>query len=82
MAALEEALERRSRALRRLQQHLDPRALTTLARVERGLPPLLSGAFDPDLWHETTTLARADVEETLRELWRSLGPSEPGPDAA
>ncbi|HEX5760384.1 MAG TPA: hypothetical protein VF121_14440 [Thermoanaerobaculia bacterium] len=80
VAALEAALDRRSRQLRTLQERLCARDLALLARLESGLPPLPSGPFDPDVWRETTALTGADVEETLDELWRSLAPPDAEPD--
>jgi hypothetical protein len=74
VAALEEALVRRSRELLELQGHLCGRDVALLARVEAGLPLLPAGPLDPELWRETTQLTAADVEETLRGLWSSLAP--------
>jgi len=81
VVALEAALERRSRQLRQLQQHLSARDLAVLARLESGLPPLPAGPFEPDLWRETTALTTADVTATLRDLWRSLTPAAEPDDA-
>jgi hypothetical protein len=71
---LESALVRRSRELRALQGHLCPRDLTNLSRLLSGLPLLSRGAYDPELWNETTTFTAAEVDETLDDLWRSLQP--------
>ena len=80
VAALEEALARRSRELRALQRHLCPTDLAILTRVTNGLPPLPSQAFEPELWNETTELRPADVGETIQDLWASLAPIRGGDD--
>lgn len=72
VAALEAALEARSNAFVRLQRHLLPEDLLLVSRLDSGLPPLPRQAYDLSLWTETTELTPADVEETLRDLWRSL----------
>jgi hypothetical protein len=72
VAALEAALERRSGELRRLQSHLCQRDLALWTRMEAGLPPLPSIAYEPAFWQETLELAGADVPETLADLWASL----------
>lgn len=77
---LEAALARRSADLRLLQRQLCPRDLVLLARITAGLPPLPAAALDLELWRETTDLTSADVEETLRDLWRSLAPAAPPSD--
>jgi hypothetical protein len=73
VAALEAALERRSRELRLLQSALPARALIVLSRLLAGLPPSPVSPYDPAHWRETTELTSAEVEETLTDLWRSLG---------
>lgn len=70
--ALEAALEDRSRLLRQLQDRLLPEDLLLLSRLTGGLPPLPRQAYDLSLWTETTEMTPADVEDTLRDLWRSL----------
>jgi hypothetical protein len=81
IAALEAALEERSRELRAIQQHVCPRDLILISRLRAGLPPLPRGAFEPAFWRETTQLTPADVEETLRDLWSSIvPPGEPEPE--
>jgi len=72
VAALEAALERRSRELRRLQSALPPRDLVALSRSLAGLSPRPVSPYDPESWRETTELTPADVEETLTDLWGSL----------
>jgi hypothetical protein len=83
VASLEAALERRSQELRRIQQHVCKQDLILISRLLAGLPPLPFGAYEPDLWRETTALTPAEVEETLTDLWRSLAPlpelDEPAP---
>jgi hypothetical protein len=83
VAALEAALERRSRELCLLQQHLCPRDLAQWARLAAGLPPLPLIAYEPAYWRETRELTMADVPETLEALWSSLFPQGPqGRDSA
>jgi hypothetical protein len=77
VAALEAALERRSRELQVLQRLLCPRDLVQWARVAAGLPPLPQIAYEPGYWHETRELTVADVPETLEALWYSLHPERP-----
>ncbi len=76
IAALEAALEARSRELRLIQRHCCARDLALIARIRAGLPPLSRWAFEPALWQETTELTPAEVEPVLRDLWRSLEPLE------
>jgi hypothetical protein len=79
VAALEAALEERSRELRRIQRHVCHRDLILISRLRAGLPPLPRVAYEPAFWRETTELTPADVEETLRDLWSSIVPAgEPG----
>ncbi len=78
--ALEEALAQRSRELRLLQKHLPQEGLLLLSRIQNGLPPLSRQAYELELWHETTELVPADVEDTLRDLWQSLRVLEDVPD--
>jgi hypothetical protein len=81
IAALEAALEERSRELRQIQQHVCHRDLVLISRLRAGLPPLPRGAYEPAFWRETAALTPADVEETLRDLWSSIVPlGEPGPE--
>ena len=64
VAALEEALRRRSRTLRAIQSEVCPADLQLIARIEA------APTGDPSLSPETTEMTPADVEETMRELWR------------
>ena len=73
---LEEALRRRSRVLRKIQRQVCQDDLLQVSRIEAGLPPLPRQAYDVALWPETTELTSADVEQTMRDLWRSLEPRE------
>jgi hypothetical protein len=75
VAALEDALDRRSRELRLLQSALCPRDLVQLARIADGLPPLPLVAHQPEYWTETTVISPAELESTLEDLWLSLTPS-------
>ncbi len=72
VAALEAALERRSRCLRTLQKHLAKRDLVRLHRLDAGLSDLPVTPFDPEFWEETPVQRQADVEETLLALWSAL----------
>lgn len=72
VAALEEALERRSRELRLIQQSVCARDLGSISRILAGQPPLSHGAYEPGFWRETVELTEADVEETLEALWSSV----------
>jgi hypothetical protein len=81
LARLEAALEARSRELRKLQRYMSGVDLLLLSRILSGLPPLPQRAYEPSLWSETTELERADVEESLQDLWRSLRPIEDPPDS-
>ena len=77
--ALEAALARRSRELRRLQNLLCHDDLRALDRMLAGLPPLTA----LDRWRESTELVDCDVEAALAEVWReeSAPPSPPDPPA-
>ncbi|HVT16699.1 MAG TPA: hypothetical protein VHQ90_11050 [Thermoanaerobaculia bacterium] len=77
IAALEAALDQRSRDLRLLQRHACKRDLIAIERLAAGLPPLPLGAFEPVFWQETTDLTQEDVRETLEDLWASLAQVEP-----
>jgi hypothetical protein len=74
VAALESALEERSRELRLIQRNVCQRDFLFIARLRAGLAPLPRGAFEPGFWRETTELTSADVEDTLQDLWTSLTP--------
>jgi hypothetical protein len=80
VAALEAALERRSRELRLVQKHLCSRDLVVVSRVSAGLP-LAKGAYDPVLWLETTEVTEADIQETLQDLWVAVTPAAAGDGA-
>jgi hypothetical protein len=74
VAALESALEERSRELRLIQRNVCQRDFLLIARLRAGLAPLPRGAFEPGFWRETTELTAADVEDTLQDLWSSFTP--------
>ena len=74
VAALEAALQRRSRELTLIQGHVCARDLLVIARLRAGLPPLPKGTYDPTFWSETTALTAAEVAETLEDLWSSTRP--------
>ena len=79
VSALEAALERRSRLLRRLQEHVCARDLVLIGRLEAGLPPLPRFPIDPLLWAESPEPIAADVDEVLADLWQSVAPRAAGP---
>ncbi len=72
VAALEAALERRSRELQAIQRQVCRRDLVLIARVVSGLVTPPPAYCEPELWHETTRATAADVEEALTGLWGSL----------
>ena len=74
IAALENALDRRSQELVRLQSVLCRADLLQLARIADGLPPLPRIAHQPEYWTETTVISPANLEATLEDLWSSLSP--------
>jgi hypothetical protein len=78
-AALEAALERRSRELRLIQKHVCAGDLVLISRVCAGLP-LAKGAYDPLFWRETTQVTEADIQETLEDLWLAVTPADAGGD--
>jgi hypothetical protein len=81
IAALEMALERRSRELRAIQEHVCKRDLVLIGRIQAGLPPLPPASCDPLFWRETTDMTAADVDVVLPALWSSLTPlALDGPD--
>lgn len=82
IAALENALDRRSRELRLLQGRLAPAGLVQLARIADGLPPLPLVAHQPEYWTESTVIASADLETTLEDLWMSITPAPGAPAGA
>jgi hypothetical protein len=79
VAALEAALERRSRELRLLQRLLCPHDLAQWSRVAAGLSPRPRIACDPSFWEESRELTAAEVPETLEALWESSYPPRPAP---
>lgn len=75
VSMLEALLEKRSRELRLIQQHVCHRDLLLISRIAAELFPLPLGSFDPAFWQETTALTPAEVSDALEALWSSLGPS-------
>ncbi len=72
VAALEQALARRSAELRRLQQILCRDDLAALDELLAESSQVAGLGFDPLSWQETHRMRPAEVEETLRQLWASL----------
>lgn len=73
---LEQKLRERSAWIRALARDSRDEELVRLERAVLGLPPLPRAGFGLRGWSDTTTLSVGDVEDTLRELWRSLTPFE------
>ena len=76
VAALEQALERRSQELRQLQQLA---CLDDLLKIDQLCTQSGRGSglgFDPSSWQESHRMQPSDAEETLRQLWRSLADAE------
>ncbi|HEV8230935.1 MAG TPA: hypothetical protein VGQ75_01190 [Thermoanaerobaculia bacterium] len=74
VAYLEKVLAERSMMLRTFARDACDADLINASRAAMGLPPLPRAGFGLRGWKETTTLAPADVEATMRELWRSVTP--------
>ncbi|MFN2387508.1 MAG: hypothetical protein ABR576_14710 [Thermoanaerobaculia bacterium] len=71
---LEGLLAGRSRLLRLLTRDLCGVDLVTLSRLSCGLPALAPSGIGLASWRETTRLTTADVDRTMRDLWRSVTP--------
>ena len=76
VAALEQALEKRSRELRLIQKFACSTDLVLIHRVSCGLPPLPQYAYELSRWTETTNLTPSDVEKALTDLWTYVGMAE------
>ena len=74
VAALERALEDRSRLLRQTTRVVCEEDLMNLSRLVAGQPPLPRAGFGLRGWRETTSTTEGDVERTMEELWRSAAP--------
>lgn len=74
VAALEHALEDRSRLLRQATRIVCEEDLMNLSRLVAGLPPIPRAGFGLRGWRETTTPTEGDVDKTMEELWRSAAP--------
>jgi FkbM family methyltransferase len=68
---LEQGNVERSRLIRRLADEVCDDDVLVLSRLATGSRPLISGARGSRRWIETTELTSADVETTMRELWRT-----------
>jgi hypothetical protein len=71
---LENVLTERSRMLRTFARDACDEDLINASRAAMGLPPMPRAGFGLRGWKETTALAPAEVESTMRELWRSVTP--------
>ena len=74
VAYLEKRLSERSATLRIFTRQACDEDVINASRTALGLPPLPRAGFGLRGWKETTTLAPAEVEVTMRELWRSVTP--------
>jgi hypothetical protein len=74
VAALEEAMARRSQEFSGLETLLCRRDQVIVARFFAGLSPLPHQLFEVEGWTETTGLVAADVDLTLKDLWLSVSP--------
>jgi hypothetical protein len=74
VAYLERVLVERSRMLRTFARDACDEDLINASRSAMGLPPMPRAGFGLRGWKETTTLNPAEVEPTMRELWRSVTP--------
>ena len=74
VAYLEKILAERSAMLRTFARDACDEDLINFSRAAMGLPPLPRAGFGLRGWKETTALASAEVEFTMRELWRSVTP--------
>jgi len=71
---LEQGLAERSRLLRRLAGEACDDDVLVLSWLATGSRPPISGDRGLRRWVETTELTTADVESTMRELWRTDPP--------
>ena len=78
VAHLEKKLSERSAILRLFTKQACDEDVINASRTAVGLPPLPRAGFGLRGWRETTTLAPADVERTMSELWRSVTPPHLG----
>lgn len=74
VAALEEALESRSRELRLVQEHLGHAGLEVLEAIRRGEEPIAMRSWGAEL--EGSEVDEAEVQDVLRALWQR-GDGEP-----
>jgi len=78
VAHLEKVLSERSAMLRIFTKQSCDEDVINASRAALGLPPLPRAGFGLRGWKETTALAPAEVETTMRELWRSVTPPDLG----
>jgi FkbM family methyltransferase len=71
---LEQGLAERSRLIRRLAGEVCDDDVLVLSWLATGSRPPISGDRGLRRWVETTELTTADVETTMRELWRTDPP--------
>lgn len=73
VARLEKALKERSRVLRSLGRGACDEDVEALSRLASGRPLLLRTNVGAAGWRETRLVA-AEVEQTMKALWRSIAP--------
>ncbi|MDQ5871090.1 MAG: FkbM family methyltransferase [Acidobacteriota bacterium] len=78
VATLELRLAERSTLLQRLVTEICDDDVLVMSWLESGSRPPFAGGRGLRRWVETTELTSADVETTMKELWRSVAPR--GPD--
>ncbi|HEY6928904.1 MAG TPA: hypothetical protein VJA66_04430 [Thermoanaerobaculia bacterium] len=71
VAALEHLLRERSMLLRHLARVVCEDDLVNFSRLAFGDLPMPSAGIGLRGWHETMTVSSTDVEETMKDLWRS-----------
>lgn len=81
VAALEQALAKRSQELRLIQKHACSTDLVLIHRVSCGLPPLPQYAYELSRWNESPHLNPAEVEKALTDLWSYVSLAEKAADA-
>lgn len=74
VAGLERRLADRSRLARRLAREVCDDDVLVMSWLEAGSRPPIGGGAGFRRWVETTELTAADVETTMKELWRREAP--------
>jgi hypothetical protein len=74
VAGLERRLADRSRLIRRLAREICDDDVLVMSWLAAGSRPPIGGNAGLRRWVETTELTAADVETTMKELWRREAP--------